>query len=56
MLLNCLTFAVFFHAVLTVLPRLGHRAQNGSLLVASAVFYGVWDWRFLGLMGFAVVS
>lgn len=30
--------------------RLGTRNQNRLLVVASAVFYAWWDWRFLGLM------
>lgn len=30
--------------------RLPHRAQNRFLLVASYVFYGAWDWRFLSLI------
>lgn len=30
--------------------RLNQRAQNIFLLVASYIFYGWWDWRFLGLM------
>ena len=30
-----------------VLP---HRGQNRMLLVASYVFYGAWDWRFLSLI------
>ena len=32
--------------------RLPHRAQNVLLLVSSYVFYGWWDWRFLGLLVF----
>ena len=31
------------------------RAQNMLLLVASYVFYGWWDWRFLGLIAFSTV-
>ena len=53
MLFNSLTFAVFFVAVLAVLPRLTHRASNVFLLLASAVFYAAWDWRFLGLLIFS---
>ncbi|WP_353959604.1 MBOAT family O-acyltransferase [Echinicola jeungdonensis] len=29
------------------------KAQNAFLLVASYVFYGWWDWRFLGLIAFS---
>lgn len=28
--------------------------QLGLLLIASAVFYGWWNWRFLGLIGFVI--
>ena len=31
------------------------RAQNVLLVVASYVFYGWWDWRFLGLIAFSTV-
>lgn len=30
--------------------------QNGLLVAASAVFYGWWDWRFLGLLLFTALS
>ncbi len=50
MLFNSLSFLVFMTVVLTVLPRLGHRRQNAFLLLASYVFYGWWDWRFLSLL------
>uniref|UniRef100_UPI00359450F7 MBOAT family O-acyltransferase n=1 Tax=Aquiflexum sp. TaxID=1872584 RepID=UPI00359450F7 len=29
------------------------KAQNGFILLASYVFYGWWDWRFLGLIAFS---
>jgi alginate O-acetyltransferase complex protein AlgI len=47
-----LAFAVFFvvvYACYLLLAR-STRAQNALLLVASWVFYGWWDWRFLGLL------
>ena len=31
------------------------RAQNVFLVLASYVFYGWWDWRFLGLIAFSTV-
>ena len=43
-------FLVFFALVLAGYYALPHRGQNLLLLVASYVFYGWWDWRFLGLM------
>ena len=33
-----------------LLRRAGLRAQNAWMLLASYVFYGWWDWRFLGLL------
>ena len=36
--------------MLAVYYVLSTRAQNAWLLVASYVFYGWWDWRFLGLI------
>ncbi|MDO9171302.1 MAG: MBOAT family O-acyltransferase [bacterium] len=50
MLFNSLIFLVFMAVVLLVYPRLRHRPQNVFLLVASYVFYGYWDWRFLLLL------
>ena len=49
---NSLTFLVFFGIVLLLYFRLGHRGQNWMLIVASYVFYGWWDYRFLGLLLF----
>lgn len=43
-----LTFLVFW------VLRGRREAQLGVLLVASAIFYGWWDWRFLGLIGFVI--
>ena len=52
MVFNSITFLIFVTIVLTVYYRLGHRGQNILLLGASYVFYGWWDWRFLGLLLF----
>ncbi len=46
-------FGVFFAVVLAVYFLLDHRRQNWFLLLASYVFYGWWDWRFLGLLFFS---
>ena len=45
-------FLVFFAVVLVVYHGMyrWRRVQNGLILVASYVFYGWWDWRFLGLI------
>jgi D-alanyl-lipoteichoic acid acyltransferase DltB (MBOAT superfamily) len=54
MLFNSFDFAVFLLVCLAFYYglQLGghHRAQNRMLLVASYVFYGAWDWRFLSLI------
>jgi len=53
MLFNSFEFAIFFAVVLVaywVLLGRSIRAQNLLLLVASYVFYGWWDYRFLGLV------
>ncbi|GAA5128588.1 MBOAT family protein [Luteolibacter yonseiensis] len=52
MVFNSIAFLVFLAIVLTFYYRLRHRAQNVLLVVASYVFYGWWDWRFLGLLLF----
>lgn len=56
MLFNSIDFAIFFPLVFllywTVFKN-SLRAQNAFLLVASAVFYAWWDWRFLGLVLFS---
>jgi alginate O-acetyltransferase complex protein AlgI len=52
MVFNSITFLVFLAIVLTAYYRLQHRGQNVLLLVASYVFYGWWDWRFLSLLLF----
>jgi alginate O-acetyltransferase complex protein AlgI len=52
MIFNSLTFLVFLAVVLLAYYRLQHRGQNVLLLLASYVFYGWWDWRFLSLLLF----
>jgi len=48
-------FWAFFAVVLFLYRRGGHRWQNRLLLVASYVFYGAWDWRFLSLIALSTV-
>ncbi len=50
MTFNSLQYALFLPLVLAAYWMLGRRAQNVLLLVASYVFYGAFDWRFLGLL------
>ncbi len=56
MLFNSLIFVAFLAVVLLVYPRLRHRWQNWFLLVASYVFYGYWDWRFLTLLAISTLT
>lgn len=53
MLFNSAQFVVFFLIVYGCYLVLDHRRQNIFLLLASYVFYGSWNWRFLGLMLFS---
>ncbi|RLJ36200.1 D-alanyl-lipoteichoic acid acyltransferase DltB (MBOAT superfamily) [Litoreibacter meonggei] len=55
MLFTELRFWAFFAIVSWLYVVLPHRWQNRMLLVASYVFYGAWDWRFLGLIVFSTV-
>lgn len=47
---NSLQYFVFLPAVLLVYFRLPLRGQNLLMIVAGSVFYGLFDWRFLGLL------
>lgn len=52
MLFNSLTFAIFLPVVFALYWGLQKnlRAQNLLVFLASYLFYGWWDWRFLGLL------
>jgi len=50
MLFNSLQFFVFFIIVYGLYLVMNHKWQNRLLLVASYIFYGAWDWRFLSLI------
>ncbi|MCA9537263.1 MAG: MBOAT family protein [Myxococcales bacterium] len=50
MLFHSPVFFVFFAVVFAVHRGLGVRGQNAVALLASYVFFGWWDWRFLGLL------
>lgn len=50
MLFNSYTFWIFFIVVFLLYRVLRHKWQNRMLLVASYIFYGAWDWRFLSLI------
>lgn len=51
-LFNSLSFAIFLPLVFAAYWSLSgrYRVQNALLLAASYVFYGWWDWRYLGLI------
>ena len=55
MLFNSYIFWVFFTIVFLLYRVLNHRYQNRMLLVASYIFYGYWDWRFLSLIFISTV-
>ncbi len=50
MLFNSVEFLVFFAVVYGLYLVLERRGQNALILVASYIFYGFWDWKFLGLI------
>jgi alginate O-acetyltransferase complex protein AlgI len=55
MLFNSGQFFFFFIAVYLLYIKLPHRGQNILLLIASYVFYGAWDVRFLILIFISTV-
>jgi D-alanyl-lipoteichoic acid acyltransferase DltB (MBOAT superfamily) len=50
MLFNTTEFFLFLSIVLVLYYSLNHRFQNYLLLIASYIFYGLWDYRFLSLI------
>jgi alginate O-acetyltransferase complex protein AlgI len=50
MLFNSFIFWIFLSIVVLIYYRLSHRSQNLFLLVASYIFYGSWNWKFLSLI------
>lgn len=50
MIFNSFVFIAFFAITYSIYRVLPHLWQNRMLLLASYVFYGWWDWRFLGLI------
>ena len=58
MLFNSIDFAIFLPIVFALywfVFKKNLRLQNILLLVASYIFYGWWDWRFLGLILFSTI-
>ena len=56
MLFNSFIFWGFFLVVLVAYRFSPHTLQNRLLLVASYIFYGYWDWRFLSLILISTVT
>ena len=50
MIFNSLQYALFLPLVVGLYWTLPQRFRTPLLLAASYVFYGAWDWRFLGLL------
>ncbi|MET0067925.1 MAG: MBOAT family O-acyltransferase [Candidatus Thiodiazotropha sp.] len=55
MLFNSYIFWAFFAVVFVLYTQLPHKQQNRMLLVASYIFYGYWDYRFLSLIFISTV-
>jgi D-alanyl-lipoteichoic acid acyltransferase DltB (MBOAT superfamily) len=58
MLFNSFEFALLFPAVFILYWSLKDRVrlQNYLLLLASYIFYGYWDWRFLSLIWLSTIT
>lgn len=58
MLFNSIAFAIFLPIVFLLywnIPNGSYKKQNILLLLASYIFYGSWDWRFLFLLIFSTL-
>lgn len=58
MLFNSIDFAIFLPIVFILywfVANKNLKLQNALILVASYVFYGWWDWRFLSLLLFSTI-
>ena len=56
MVFNSVEFAVFLPLVFILYWTVLRKRQNALLLVGSYLFYGWWDWRFLGLIIISTVT
>ena len=56
MVFNSVEFAVFLPLVFILYWTVLRKRQNALLLVGSYIFYGWWDWRFLGLILISTVT
>ena len=58
MLFNSIDFAIFLPVVFLLywfVANKNLKLQNALIVVASYVFYGWWDWRFLSLILFSTL-
>lgn len=55
MLFNSLEFLIFFIIIYCLYSFCRHKQQNIILLVASCIFYAVWDLRFLFLIFISII-
>jgi len=58
MLFNSIDFAVFLPVVFIIywfVVNRSQKMQNALIVIASYLFYGWWDWRFLSLIVFSTV-
>jgi alginate O-acetyltransferase complex protein AlgI len=55
MFFNSIAFLIFLPLVCLMYKMGGNRRQNVILLLASYVFYGWWDWRFLSLLWMSTI-
>jgi D-alanyl-lipoteichoic acid acyltransferase DltB (MBOAT superfamily) len=58
MLFNSIDFAIFLPIIFLLywaLANKGQRLQNFLIVVASYLFYGWWDWKFLSLILFSTI-
>jgi D-alanyl-lipoteichoic acid acyltransferase DltB (MBOAT superfamily) len=58
MLFNSIEFAIFLPIVFVLywfVTQRNLKLQNALILVASYIFYGWWDWRFLSLIAFSSI-
>ena len=52
---NTVTFALFLVLVLSLYWSIRPRWRNAVLVIASYIFYGWWDWRFLSLLAISTI-
>ena len=59
MTFQSIEYLIFFPIVFLLYWIVGNKSkiiQNSIIVIASLIFYGWWDWRFLGLLLFTAFS